>query len=83
MEDKNLMEGILLLEKGVCDLYMHGALESPSDGVHKTFNEALSESICMQDTLFEKMQQKGWYPTEMAEQKKIDSVKSKFSMQAV
>ena len=29
MDDKNLMEDILLLEKGVCDLYMHGTLESP------------------------------------------------------
>ena len=26
MQDKNLMEDILLLEKGVCDLYMHLSL---------------------------------------------------------
>lgn len=29
MNDKNLMENILLLEKGVCDLFMHGTIESP------------------------------------------------------
>ena len=23
MEEKDLMEGVLLLEKGVCDLYLH------------------------------------------------------------
>ena len=26
MDDKNVMENILLLEKGVCDLYMHLSL---------------------------------------------------------
>ena len=28
MDDKNLMQDILLLEKGVCDLFMHGTIES-------------------------------------------------------
>ena len=28
MEDKDLMEGVLLLEKGVCDLYLHGTIVS-------------------------------------------------------
>lgn len=28
MGDKNLMENILLLEKGVCDLFLHGTIES-------------------------------------------------------
>ena len=37
MDDKNLMEGILLLEKGVCDLYMHGTIESSTDNVHQAF----------------------------------------------
>ena len=82
MDDKNLMEGILLLEKGVCDLYMHGTLESPSDNVHKVFNSALNESLSMQDTLYEKMQAKGWYPTDMADQTKINTVKMKYQMQA-
>ncbi len=81
MDDKNLMEGILLLEKGVCDLYMHGTIESPSDNVHKVFSDALNESLCMQDTLYDKMAQKGWYPTRQVEQTKVDTVKQKFSAQ--
>ena len=28
MDDKNLMENLLLLEKGVCDLYLHGTIEA-------------------------------------------------------
>ena len=51
MDDKNLMEDILLLEKGVCDLYMHGTLESPTSNVHQAFSTALNDSLCMQDTL--------------------------------
>lgn len=62
MDDKNLMEGILLLEKGVCDLYMHGTIESSTDNVHQAFNTALNDSLCMQDTLYDKMAAKGWYP---------------------
>ena len=81
MDDKNLMENMLLLEKGVCDLFMHGAIESPTDNVHKTFSTALNDALCMQDTIYGKMAAKGWYPTEQAEQSKINSVKQKFSAQ--
>ena len=81
MNDKSLMENVLLLEKGVCDLYMHGAIESSSLNVHEVFKGALNESLCVQDTLYDKMAAKGWYPTEQAEQNKIDSVKQKFSGQ--
>lgn len=81
MDDKNLMEGILLLEKGVCDLYMHGTIESSTDNVHQAFTTALNDSLCMQDTLYDKMAAKGWYPVEQAEQNKINAVKQKFMAQ--
>lgn len=81
MDDKNLMENILLLEKGVCDLYMHGSIESSTQNIQQTFKTALNDSLNMQDTIYDKMAQKGWYPTEQVEQSKIDSVKQKFSMQ--
>ncbi len=82
MDDKNLMEDILLLEKGVCDLYMHGTIESSTEKVHGTFRAALTESLCMQDTIYSKMAAKGWYPSEQAEQSKMNTVKQKFSAQA-
>lgn len=81
MDDKHLMENILLLEKGVCDLYMHGAIESSTDNVHQAFSTALNDSLCLQDSIYDKMAAKGWYPTEQAEQTKINSVKQKFSAQ--
>ena len=83
MDDKNLMENILLLEKGVCDLFMHGAIESPTDNVHQTFSTALNDALCMQDPIYDKMAAKGWYPTEQAEQNKVNSVKQKFSAQSM
>lgn len=81
MDDKNLMENILLLEKGVCDLYMHGAIESSTSNIHQAFSTALNESLTMQDTIYSKMAAKGWYPTEQADQSKISAVKQKFSAQ--
>ena len=59
MNDKNLMEDILLLEKGACDLFMHGAIESSSSNVHQAFSNALSDALCMQDTIYDKMSEKG------------------------
>ncbi len=81
MDDKNLMENILLLEKGVCDLFMHGTIESPTDNVHQAFCTALNESLSIQDTIYDKMAAKGWYPTEQVDQTKLNSVKQKFSAQ--
>lgn len=37
MNDRDIMENLLLTTKGVCDLFMHGAIESSTDNVHQTF----------------------------------------------
>ena len=79
MDDRNLMENILLLEKGACDLFLHGAIESSTQNVHSAFTSSLNDSLKMQDEIYLKMQQKGWYPTEQVQQNKIESVKQKFS----
>lgn len=81
MDDKNLMENILLLEKGVCDLFMHGTIESSTPNVHQAFNTALNDALCMQDNIYDKMSEKGWYPVEQAEQKKVNTVRAKFTAQ--
>ncbi len=79
MDDKSLMQNILLLEKGVCDLYMHGTIESSTSNVNTTFKNALNDSLCMQDEIYKKMSAKGWYQTEQADQNKIDTLKQKFT----
>ena len=79
MDDKNLMQDLLLLEKGCCDLYMHGAVESPTQNVHLAFNSAFTDSLSMQNEIYTKMAGKGWYSPAQAEQQRINSVKQQFS----
>lgn len=79
MEDKDLMEKELLVIKGVCDLYLHGAIESSTAEVHSAFKCALNESLDIQNKLYNLMAEKGWYKTENVEQTKIDQVKQKFT----
>ena len=52
MDDKALLEDILLTTKGACDLYMHGTIESETANVHCTFDNALSDTLKMQNDLF-------------------------------
>jgi len=73
------MESLLLTSKGVCDLYMHGTIESSTANVHQTFHQALSDSLCMQDEIYKQMSAKGWYQTEQAEQQKLQKVKNQFA----
>ncbi len=79
MDDKCIMENLLLTEKGVCDLYMHGAIESSTANVHQAFKKALDDSICMQDSIYKEMSAKGWYQMEQAEAQKLQKVKNQFA----
>ena len=82
MNDKCIMENLLLTTKGVCDLYMHGAIESPTANVHQAFNNALSDTLAMQDSIYKQMTAKGWYTADQAPQQQITQVRQKFSQQA-
>lgn len=79
MDDRCIMENLLLTTKGLCDLYVHGTMESSTANVHQSFDQALSDSICMQDQIYKKMQAKGWYQVEQAEQKNITKVKTQYA----
>ena len=81
MNDRDIMENLLLTTKGVCDLYMHGTIESSTANVHQAFTTALNNSLCMQDSIYKEMSVRGWYTTEQAQQQKIAQVKQKFSAQ--
>ncbi len=81
MEDKDLMEKELLIIKGVCDLYLHGTIESSTAEVHEAFKCALNESLNIQNKIYNLMAEKGWYKMDTVEQQKIDAAKQKFSAQ--
>ena len=78
MEDKDLMEKELLTIKGVCDLYLHGAIESSTAEVHNAFKDALNKSLDIQNKIYNLMAEKGWYPMETADEQKINAAKQKF-----
>ena len=79
MDDRCIMENMLLTTKGVCDLYLHGTIESSTSNVRDAFDQALNSSLEMQDELYKKMSAKGWYSTETAEQQKVMKVKNQFA----
>lgn len=76
--DKTIMEDLLQTTKGACELYMHGAIESNTQSVHGAFDEALNQSLCMQQSIYGQMAQNGWYPAEQAQPQQIDKVRQKF-----
>ena len=79
MNDQAIMENLLLTTKGMCDLYMHGTVESSTQYVHQAFNTALADSLCMQDDIYKQMTAKGWYQTEKADAQQMAQVKQKFA----
>lgn len=82
MNDKCIMENLLLNTKGVCDLYMHGTIESPTANVHQAFSTALNDALCMQESMYQQMVNKGWYTTQAAPQQQLTQLRQKFSAQA-
>ena len=79
MEDKDLMESELLVIKGVCDLYLHGTIESTTAEVHTAFKDALNETLDIQNKIYNLMSEKGWYQTTTVDQNKINSTKQKYT----
>ncbi len=79
MDDKCIMENLLLTTKGVIDLYMHGAIESSTANVHQTFATAFEDALSMNNTIYKQMSAKGWYQTETVPQQKLQQVKQKFT----
>ncbi len=78
MNDKEIMEGLLQTTKGVCDLYMHGAIESATPNVKNAFSAALNSAICMQGEIYRQMSEHGWYPAQQAPLQSIQQVKQKY-----
>jgi spore coat protein CotF len=79
MDDKTIMTTILCNVKGACDLMMHGSIESSTPNVHSTFKTVLNDTLDVQNQIYSKMSEKGWYPTQSVEQQKIDQARQKFS----
>lgn len=79
MEDRMLMEGLLMDVKVMADLCLHGSIESSTEDVHKTFLVALKDVLTMQNDIYTVMSNEGWYTLCNVEETKIQKAKQKFS----
>ena len=79
MNDQSIMENLLLTTTGACDLYLHGAIESSTPDVHAVLGNALTDSLNMQQDVYQQMSQHGWYQMQQADIQQIAQVKNKFS----
>ena len=81
MDDKMIMEDLLTSAKNMADLYLHGTIESETANVHNVFDRRLCETLAMQNEIYSKMSQRGWYVLQQAPQQQIDQTRQKFSAQ--
>ena len=78
MDDRTIMENLLLTTKGALDLYTHGAIESGTQPVRAAFESALTDTLSMQDSIYKQMTAKGWYQNQAAPSNQIDALRQKF-----
>lgn len=77
MNDRLLMDNILLLLKSTVEVYVHGSLESTNKPVHNALKSNLDEIIKMQDDTYKKMTENGWYVIQNVQVKDIDKTLKK------
>ena len=71
MNDQMLMENMLLLLKSTIEVYVHGTLESSTNIVHNALKNGLDEILKMQNELYNKMAECGWYQIQNIDNKTI------------
>lgn len=78
--DQQIMENLLLTTKGVCDLYLHGAIESATPNVHQALTARWAKAWDMQSDIYAEMSERGWYQNQQADAQQIAQVRQKFWM---
>jgi len=72
MNDKLIMENLLLLLKGTCEVYVHGTQEASNKIIHDVLKSGLDDMLKMQFDVYNKMTEFGWYTIQNIEAKEID-----------
>lgn len=83
MQDQVIMDNVLTSVKNACDIFMHGTIESSSPDVNSAFKQTLNECLCMQNEIYAKMAQKGWYPSQSAPMQQVNQTKQKYSQDSM
>ena len=77
MNDKILMENMLLLLKSNMEVYVHGSLEASNEKVHQALKYGLDETLKMQHALYNKMTEYGWYQVQNIDKNTIQGTLTK------
>ena len=78
MQDKEMLEDVLTSQKQITALYNTYANECATTAIRDEMMNILHDEHDIQADIFMEMQKRGWYPTPMAEEQKIQSTKQKF-----
>ena len=78
MQDKDMLEDVLTSQKQITGLYNTYANECATTAIRDEMMNILHDEHDIQADIFMEMQKRGWYPTPMAEEQKIQSTKQKF-----
>ena len=71
MNNKLLMENMLLILKSNMEVYTHGTLESSNKHVRECIQYGLETTLKMQEDLYNKMTEYGWYQVKNIDTKEI------------
>ena len=73
-----MLEDVLTSQKQITGLYNTYANECATTAIRDEMRNILHDEHDIQADIFMEMQKRGWYPTPMAEEQKIQSTKQKF-----
>ena len=78
LTDQNRMEDLLTQEKYLIGAYGAFIPEAGCPNLRNVLNDNFNECVQNQFTVFDKMNQLGWYPTKNAPSPEVDAAKQKF-----
>jgi len=76
--DQDILTDMLSTQKFVTDGYNTYSNECATQALRTDFMNILKEEHCIQSDVFSEMQKRGWYPTEAADQNKVNQAKQKY-----
>lgn len=81
MSDKLLYETMLLILKSNMEVYTHGTLESSNSSVREAIKYGLTTTLKLQEDLYNKMTECGWYKVQNIDSKTIKQTYKKLTQQ--
>ncbi|MBP3422000.1 MAG: spore coat protein [Lachnospiraceae bacterium] len=80
--EKDILTDALISEKRATEQYNKYAVECLHNSVRDAIIDCLEKEHAIQDEVFHMMHERGYYPTPMADDKKVEDAKQKFSQGA-